>query len=195
MSEVLPTVQLRAVLEPDRDEIAALLRVAFGDEGPTVAALVEALHAQDQVLAGFVAVADDLPVGHVQLNRSWLDAPDQLVEVAVLSPLAVAESQRGNGIGARLVDAAVHWAEADGYPAVLLEGDPGYYGRLGFEAAARYGVTPPSVRIPAPACQIRVLSRWRPEYAGALVYCGPFWQLDCVGLRADELRAARRGLT
>ncbi len=195
MTEVSPSARLRPVCEQDQPAIADLLTVAFGDKGGAVAALVAALHDQHQTLAGFVAVADDLPIGHVQLNRSWLDAPDRLVEIAVLSPLAVAEPQRGNGIGASLVEAAVNWAEVQGYPAVMLEGDPGYYGRLGFEAAARHGITPPSARIPPPACQIRVLSRWRPEYAGALIYCGPFWELDCVGLRGDDLRAARQRLT
>jgi len=121
--------------------------------------------------------------GHVALTRGWLDAERRLVEVLVLSPLSVRPDLQGRGVGRRLVAAATEEAERLGSPLVLLEGDPAYYGRLGFEPAARHGLVPPSVRIPGPACQVRLLSAFERWMTGALVYPDVFWRLDLVGLR------------
>ena len=45
----------------------------------------------------------------------------------------------------------------------------------------------PSNRIPDAAFQVVVLPGHEPWMTGALVYCDPFWALDCVGLRDPEL--------
>ena len=50
-----------------------------------------------------VAERDGELVGHVLFTRSWLDAPERLIEILVLSPLSVAPEHRGGGIGERLV--------------------------------------------------------------------------------------------
>lgn len=101
----------------------------------------------------------------------------------MLSPLSVLPAARRRGIGSALVRAAVSWAGAAGWPVVFLEGDPGYYGRLGFTAAGDDGFSPPSVRIPLAAFQATLLPAYEPWMRGALVYADVFWRLDCVGLR------------
>lgn len=175
----------------DHDNVLAVTRAAFGEEGELIARLIDSLTAAGHTRASLLAERDGEVVGHVQLSRSWLDAEAALVEVVVLSPLSVHPAAQNGGVGHALLQAACRAANDLGAPAVLLEGDPGYYSRSGFEPAAAHGVTPPSVRIPAAACQIRTLGGWRPEFAGALVYCDPFWALDCVGLRGEQLAAAR----
>ena len=178
------------------DDAPAVLRVveaAFGpDEGPKVARLVTALDAAGSTRASLVAEADGLVVGHVQLSRSWIDARDALVDVLVLSPLSVAPDHQGRGIGTALVAAAVTEAERLGAPAMFLEGDPGYYGGRGWSAAGSLGFAAPSTRIPAPAFQVVLLPAYEPWMRGPLVYCEPFWALDCVGLR-DPLLAQLGG--
>ena len=57
------------------------------------------------MVVGLVAELDGLVVGHVQLNRSWLDAR-AAVDVLVLSPLSVGPATRP-GIGSALVAAAI----------------------------------------------------------------------------------------
>src|ERR687897_374193 len=42
-------------------------------------------------------------VGCVALSRAWLDARERLVDVLVLSPLAVAPDRQRQGIGGRLL--------------------------------------------------------------------------------------------
>jgi len=53
----------------------------------------------------------------------------------LLGPVAVAAGCRGRGVGAALVRRALRDARKLGHRAVLLVGDPPYYGRFGFSAA------------------------------------------------------------
>jgi len=166
---------------------------AFGaDEGPTVARLVTALDEAGSTRASLVAELDGQVVGHVQLSRSWVDAREALVDVLVLSPLSVAPAHQGKGIGAVLLEAARAEGDRLGAPAVFLEGDPGYYSARGWSPAGPLGFTAPSARIPAAAFQVVLLSAYEPWMTGPLVYCEPFWALDCVGLR-DPLLAQLGG--
>lgn len=175
-----------------RDGVRRVVTEAFGGHGPQVADLVDAL-AGHRVVS---LVAEDRGeiVGHVQLSRSWVDARERLVDVLVLSPLAVRLDHRGVGLGAALVDAALESADSLGAPLVFLEGDPGFYGRLGFERGGARGFVRPSTRIPDAAFQVRVLAAYEPWMRGALVYGEPFWAHDCVGLRDPRLSEVERHL-
>jgi putative acetyltransferase len=66
---------------------------------------------------------------------------------------------------------------------IFLEGDPEYYGRLGFRRAQQLGFTKPSVRIPDMAFQAWLLPTYTEGLTGALVYPDIFWRHDAVGLR------------
>lgn len=174
------------------------MKTAFGaDEGPLVARLVGLLDASGSTRASLVAVVEgpggerDV-VGHVQLSRSWVDARQALVDALVLSPLSVAPEHQGQGVGTALLAAAVAQAEALRAPAVFLEGDPGFYSARGWRAGGELGFTKPSARIPDLAFQVVLLPAYEPWMTGALVYCEPFWALDCVGLR-DPLLARLGG--
>ena len=181
-------IEIRPAQAEDRPAVRRVVEAAFGDEGSTVAALVDALHASDRVQVGLVAEVDGAVVGHVQLNRSWLDARQALVDVLVLSPLSVDLAHQRQGIGTALVDAAIGAATAARAPALFLEGAPDYYSARGFDRASSHGFVRPSVRIPDPAFQVVVLEAHEEWMTGALVYCDAFWALDCVGLR-DPLLA------
>lgn len=62
-------------------------------------------------------------------------------------------------------------ADAAGEPLVVLEGSPGYYGRLGFEPSAPYGITIDlPTWAPPEAAQVRLLAAYRPEVRGHLDY-------------------------
>ncbi|GAB2860908.1 GNAT family N-acetyltransferase [Nocardioides pacificus] len=183
---------IRDARREDRPTALAVVRSAFGDEGAEVGGLVEALWASGRVRAELVAEVDGLVVGHVMLSDSWVDARERLVPVLVLAPLAISPERQREGCGARLVEAAAQRAEELGAPAVFLEGDPGYYGRLGFERGSAHGFVRPSVRIPDAAFQVRRLSGHQPRLTGALVYCEPFWAQDCVGLRDPLLAELER---
>ena len=176
----------------DAPAVQTLLAAAFAAE-PEVQGLEVALE-QRSDSRGFVAELDGEVVGHVRLTRGWVDAPERLVTVLVLSPLSVAPARQREGIGSALVAHALKEAERNGAPAVFLEGDPAYYSRLGWRPAAEVGVTPPSVRIPEAACQVVTLRGFEPWMHGRLVYADTFWAHDCVGLRGAALRTATQRL-
>lgn len=178
------SVSVRAATDQDGASILRVVTDAFGpEEGPQVAELVGALEDAGDVRANLVAVVDGGVVGHVQLNRSWVDAPRELLEVLVLSPLSVAPAWQGRGVGTALLAAAVTEARRLGAPVVFLEGDPAFYGPRGWVPAGPLGFTRPSVRIPEAAFQAVVFDAREEWMTGALVYCDPFWRCDCVGLR------------
>jgi len=183
---------IRAQSADDAAGVRRLLADAFAAE-PEVVGLEEAL-AQRGDSHGFVAVVDGSIAGHVRLTRGWVDAPEALVSVLVLGPLSVAPALQGRGVGRSLVSFALAEAERLGAPAVLLEGDPGYYAHLGWRPASDLGITPPSDRIPAPACQAVALPAYEPWMRGRLVYADTFWEHDCVGLRGPRLDEVNEAL-
>ena len=85
----------------DAPAVHALLLEAFADE-PEVAGLEAALDERADS-TGFVADAGGEVLGHVRLTRGWVDAPEALVPVLVLSPLSVRPDHHGQGIGRALV--------------------------------------------------------------------------------------------
>ena len=82
-----------------------------------------------------VVLDGDRVVGHVMISGAVLIAGDGPRPIAMLSPLAVEPSLQRRGIGAALVRAVTGLAADRGQPVVILEGDPAYYGRFGFEHA------------------------------------------------------------
>lgn len=189
--------EIRNEREDEASLVTAVTREAFGPEDEVVAWLPAALtaHHLGQEGRSLVAVtyADKL-IGHVQLSRCWIDDEQRLVPGLTLSPLSVLPSHQRQGVGAALVAAALRAADEADEAFVMLEGDPGLYRQWGFEPAADHGISPPSARIPAPACQVALLGSWDPAVRGALVYNDVFWTFDAVGLRGAVLEKVRASL-
>jgi putative acetyltransferase len=185
MTDYSVAMRIRSETTRDRAAVDTVERLAFGDHGEMVATLVARLRRRVRARRGasLVAEQDGQVVGHVMVTHAWLDAPRRLVDVHVLSPLAVMPEAQGRGIGGALVQAAIARVERLGGPAVFLEGSPAYYSRLGFEPAGSIGFRSPSLRIPEAAFQVVRLSAWEPWMTGTLVYPDVFWELDAVGLR------------
>jgi predicted N-acetyltransferase YhbS len=109
----------------------ALLDVAYGPVRFTKPS--EALRCGRLAAEGLslVATENGRIVGTVRL---WHIDAGGGVPAVLLGPLAVHPDYRGKGLGAALTDRAVRNARMRGHKAVLLVGDPEYYGRFGFTA-------------------------------------------------------------
>ena len=203
---------IRELRAGDLPAVLAVVREAFAGEGQAVADLTRDLVSTPTYAArGWVALdggsgeADDpgdggsgggdegAVVGVVVLTDGWVDADRELVTCPVLSPLAVRASHQRRGIGTRLVETALAAADAAGAPAVVLEGDPAYYGPRGFTSTALHGVSAPSTAIPEAAFQWVRLRAHEPWMRGRFVYPDVFWRHDAVGLR-DWRRQRSTGL-
>jgi putative acetyltransferase len=178
-------MNITAETAADHQAVRNLHVLAFGEQGLKVADLVDSLRGQLDSSEGLSLVArtDREIIGHVMFTRSLLDAPPKLVDVQVLSPLAVTPAHQRQGVGASLVRRGLDLLAARSVPAVFLEGDPGYYSRFGFENAGEVGFRSPSLRIPPAGFQVCRLPAYEPWMTGTLVYSHVFWDHDLVGLR------------
>lgn len=188
-------LEVREAGDVDTPAVEAVVEGAFGDQGASVNDVMARLRGVEDMGVELVAVEDGDVVGCVALSRAWVDARERLVDVLVLSPLAVAPDRQGRGIGTALLEAVPAVAERLGAPLVFLEGAPEFYGRRGWEPASAHGLQRPSDRIPEPACQVLLLPGHEPWMTGRLVYPDVWWRLDLVGLRDPELAQVEESLT
>lgn len=178
-------VEIRPEQTADHEHVRALHAAAFGAHARVVVGLLDALRELVTNTEGLSLVAerDGHVIGHVMFTPSLLDAPSRLVSVDVLSPVAVSPDYQRRGIGGALIKAGVDVLTMRAVPAVFLEGDPGYYSRLGFQPAGPLGFRRPSLRIPEPAFQVMRLPAYEEWMTGTLIYAHQFWDHDAVGLR------------
>jgi putative acetyltransferase len=160
-------MHLRAVATGDAAAIGALVAAAFGRTDEAV--LVERLRAEGEVIFELVAEEPGAIVGHVLFSR--LQAGEGR-GIAALAPLAVRADRRRRGLGADLCEAAIEEARRRGLEAILVLGDPAYYGRFGFShAAARQVSSPYSAH---PAFQALALKRGVLDQPLAVTYAAAF---------------------
>jgi len=162
----------------DWPQVEEVVAAAFGR--PQEARLVAVVRRSSHHLPALslVAVAGDRLVGHVAASRAELRGDTAAAQVVLLGPLAVDPAAQGRGIGSALVRAAVGRAEEAGEPLVVLEGDPAFFGRLGFEAAAPLGVELPLPSwAPPQAGQLLRLRRYRRGLVGRVAYPPAFAQV------------------
>ncbi|HEX3297815.1 MAG TPA: N-acetyltransferase [Nocardioides sp.] len=173
----------------DRDDVLRVIAAAFGEEREDHGLRVADIWARlgHHRRAGLVVEQGGHVLGHVGLSRAWVDAHRALVEVWVLSPLAVEPERQRQGIGTALVAAAVETARESGVPVLFLEGSPSYYGARGFERADRYGFLPAALERTPPAAFQCVVFEGREDWmTGQLIYPDTWWEHDAAGLRDPD---------
>jgi len=75
-------------------------------------------------------------VGHILLSRMRAEADGTPIDALGLGPVAVVPVRQGEGIGSKLIEAALAEARSLGAEIVFLVGEPEYYCRFGFAAEA-----------------------------------------------------------
>lgn len=135
MSEVI-----RREAPGDAAAIQALLAAAFARAAE--ADLVAALRQAKALDVSLVAARGDAILGHVALSPCSVQGAF-MPGVLGLAPLAVHPDHQRQGLGARLVEAALAAARAERGKLVVVLGDPAYYRRFGFRPARDIGLTCP----------------------------------------------------
>ncbi len=158
-----------------RELVDAAFSVPDGAPHAAEAVLLDGLRADGDLLPELTLVAEleGAVVGQVTCSRARMGERGSVG----LGPIAVRPDLQGQGIGSALVAAVLATAEQRGEPAVVLLGDPGYYGAFGFETAADHGIVSPGPW-PARYFQVRRLRAWRAELAGPFRYAPAFDRLE-----------------
>lgn len=147
MTITLSALALTALTDVPPDAVDALLDDAFGRDRRTRTAY--RIRAGTQALAdlSIAALDDGRLVGSLQ---AWpvkvADAP-----LVLVGPVAVTPAMQGLGLGSRMMDWLIAAAPTT---AMTMIGDPDYYRRWGFTAAATGGW-----RVPGPVERQRLLAR------------------------------------
>lgn len=96
-------------------------------------------------------------VGSIQYWPCELWDGEKAHQLTLLGPVAVAPDLQGTGLGKRLMRASLEVADACRHDAIILIGDPEYYGRFGFGAGPTVGWD-----VPGPVERRRLLARLAP---------------------------------
>lgn len=89
----------------------------------------------------FVAEYKGEVVGGIWYEKGAIRAAGGDVPVLVMGPIGVRPDLQGIGIGGELLRYTLNLASKMEYPAVVIYGNPAYYGRFGFLPASSFGVT------------------------------------------------------
>jgi predicted N-acetyltransferase YhbS len=135
-------------------QIEALLDAAFGADrrGRTAYRLREGVDWLRHL--SFAAWDGGTLVGTLQSWPIALSGSGGEHRLVMVGPVAVIPDRQGTGIGRALMDRLIQAAEAAGETALMMIGDPDYYGRWGFAAEQTGGW-----RINGPYEQHRLLAR------------------------------------
>lgn len=139
-------VQLRPERPEDHNEVEHLTREAFWNvHGPGcdehyLARVMRKCEAFIPEL-DFVADFENRIVGNIMYTKAAIQGDDGTAhEVLCFGPVSVLPEFQGRGVGGLLITHTMELARKMGYRAILIYGDPDYYGRFGFLQAERYGV-------------------------------------------------------
>ncbi|OLF71364.1 hypothetical protein AWH62_12495 [Maricaulis sp. W15] len=130
-------MQIRTFSPDDETGVDTLLKAAF--PGPGEARLVTALRAADADTLELVAEDHGQVVGCVMFSPVTARCDDGSERHGVgLGPVAVIPEHQARGIGVALIEAGISYLTTLGVPWCVVLGEPDYYQRFGFTAAASW---------------------------------------------------------
>ncbi len=132
------SITIREEAAADRTAVYELEQRAFGRAAE--ADLVEQLREHGKVSLSLVALEGDRVVGQVLFSPGHIAGPAGSVPVQGMGPVAVLPERQGQGIGSALVRAGLEQLCRLGHTRVVVEGNPRYYMRFGFQNATPLGI-------------------------------------------------------
>lgn len=126
-----PGLVVRPETPEDAGRVHDLVAAAFDSD--LEANLIDKLRADGDLVLSLVAELDGKLAGYAGFSR--LRIQGQAVRATGLAPVAVRKCFRRRGIAASMIRAGLNRLAEDGEDIVFVLGEPGYYRRLGFDAA------------------------------------------------------------
>lgn len=132
----------------DEQRIVGLFEAVFtssegAEEGAAIGRLVRNLlrDTPSEDIYIFVGIDNADLAGGAIFSR--LTYADDLRQVFILSPMAVATEWQGKGVGQALLNHALTALRMSGVDVVITYGDPAFYGKVGFVALREADAAPP----------------------------------------------------
>jgi predicted N-acetyltransferase YhbS len=151
-------VKLIPLPQVDVAAIETLLDAAFGADRITRTAYQMRRGVSFIPALSFAAIDGDALLGTIQCWPVALDDGANACPLVLVGPVAVAPDAQGRGVGKALMQIMLAAADAQRYAALVMIGDPEYYGRFfGFVADQTGGWD-----VPGPVERSRLLARVRP---------------------------------
>jgi putative acetyltransferase len=128
-------------IRPEQPSDTLAVRSVHEAAFPTAAEadLVERLRGNGKAAVSLVAADEGRIVGHILFSPVTFEPPLAVVALG-LAPMAVLPGHEKHAVGRRLVQNGLAESHSKGACMVVVLGDPGYYGRFGFERASRHGL-------------------------------------------------------
>ena len=139
-------VRIRLEQQEDRRAVETLIRDSFWNvyrPGCSEHYVIHVLRSDPAFVPelDFVMEKDGALIGQNMFMRTVIDADDgRAVPVLTMGPICIAPAFKRKGFGKRLLDHSLAQAASLGFGAVLFEGNIAFYGKSGFDYAARFGI-------------------------------------------------------
>jgi len=138
-------LKIRLTQETDLDSVLKVIKTAFSDEeNKVIMNLVQELHQEttSPSIKSLVAEVDNQVIGYVSYSPIFLKS-DSILSGYILAPLAVSPEHQKQGVGSNLIKSGIGMLTRDGAGALLVYGDPAYYGKFGFKEEIGHSFVPP----------------------------------------------------
>jgi putative acetyltransferase len=124
-------IGIRPESPEDFEYIDGLLDEAFGQ--PDEALIMRRLRETPDLILALAAESHGELIGHLAFSRATAKSESGSCQLACLAPMAVRPERQRKGIGSALIRRGIEMIREMRFPAVVLLGDPAYYGRFGFK--------------------------------------------------------------
>lgn len=146
MCERKRKVEFRLEQEQDYFEVENVTREAFWDvyqPGCCEHLILHKLRGAEAFVKelDYVAVENEKIVGNIAYTKMHnVDKGTMCEDVIAFGPVSVLSEYQGKGIGKLLITETAKRAKELGYKAIMITGDPNYYGKFGFISASKYNI-------------------------------------------------------
>jgi putative acetyltransferase len=135
----MKTIRYRLETPEDIPTIHAVERDAFKREAE--ADLVDRLREKGAAFLSWVAAEDGEVLGHVLFSPVTIKMDSDEYPALGMGPVAIRPDRQRQGIGSEMIRTALDVIRGTNQPIVVVEGNPKYYSRFGFQDATLTGLT------------------------------------------------------